>query len=337
MRDVAAGIVNPGDDILVRGSWFKHVAAPGCQVQGVVRDEQTGRPLAGATVLAGRTSGSSESLFRTTTDSAGHFLLSGVSARAKPTQVVALAPSDEPYIAKTLDAALERPGDRATINFGLERGVWIEGQVTDKLTGRGVEATVIYHAWGDNPYLKRAGIGRPPRWENVRRNTDGDGHFRLLGLPGKGLVSAATANDYAFGVGVERLGTSDSLRKRTQPNFRPQESNTVVEIDVDEHVESVRCDIELESGRQRQGVVLGPDGAPLEGVRFGAGWKEHWVGDRPLEAAQFTVEQLIPGRSRPLVFLHEARKLIGTIDVSGDGDDPLEVRMQPWAGVRGRV
>lgn len=346
LRDVAAGVVNPEEDIVVCGATFEQAAAPGCSVEGTVRDHQTAQPLPGVTVLAQRWSGGYTPLFRTTTDADGHYRLSGISARAKPTQVVALAAPDAPYIAKTFDATLERPGDRATVDFGLERGVWIEGQVTDRVTGRGVESAVSYHAWSDNPYLKRAGIGRLPRLENVRRNTDRDGNFRLLGLPGGGLVSAS-ASGYAVGVVSENLadpktgipiGTQRNIRRDiTQPNIVLERCNTIVKIDVAEQASVVRCDIELEPGRQRSGAVLGPDGQPLQGVHVVAGWNEHWLGDQPLEGARFTVEQLVPGRKRTLVFEHEARKLIGTIEASGDGDDPLEVRLQPWATVRGRV
>jgi hypothetical protein len=49
------------------------------------------------------------------------------------------------------------------------------------------------------------------------------------------------------------------------------------------------------------------------------------------------VNSLVPGKSRRLVFRHDARRLIGTLVVSGDGSDPLTVTLGPWATVTGRV
>ncbi|HWB13652.1 MAG TPA: M56 family metallopeptidase [Pirellulales bacterium] len=338
IRKLALELINPLDDFTVYGSSFEHAAAPGCQVEGSVRDESTGQPLAGVLVRAERWSGSYDALLRTTTDADGHYRLSGISARAKATQVVAMAAPDLAYIAKTLSTTLERPGDRATIDFGLERGVWIEGQVIDKVTGQGVQSSVYYHAWGDNPYLSRTGTWRTPLFERCRCHTDREGHFRLLALPGRGLLSVEVSGGYAMGVGADKLpGPSNSIRARTQPNLRLEASAAVVEVDVAEEAGTIQRQIELDPGRKRRGTVLGPDGEPLEGAHLAAGWTEHSFGEKRLDGSQFTVEELVPGRTRTVVLVHEARKLIGSIDVSGDSDEPLQVRLQPWAAVRGRV
>ncbi|MGH7136384.1 MAG: hypothetical protein ACREHD_11635, partial [Pirellulales bacterium] len=338
-REIAMNVGNPREDLLVYGSSFEHVAAPGCEVEGVVRDAKTHAPLPGVTVVAERWSGGFEPLFRATTDGNGHYRLSGISARSKPTQLAALAGPDSPYIAKVFDAKLERPGDRATVDFELSRGVWLAGRVTDKATGRGVEGVVSYHAFADNPNLKRTGDGfSPATFKTTRANTDSEGDFRLLVLPGRGLVAADAGGGYAIGIGSDKLRDPKAgISSETQPNIRPEQCNAIIEVVIAEDADAVRYDIELEPGRQRSGGVLGPAGEPLAGAHLVAGWKERWFGDRPLDGVQFTIEELVPGRKRTVVVLHEAHKLIGAIEVSGDGDAPFEVRLQPWAAVRGRL
>ena len=56
-----------------------------------------------------------------------------------------------------------------------------------------------------------------------------------------------------------------------------------------------------------------------------------------LRTATATVARLHPARSRRVTFVHEGRKLVGSLLARGDGDAPYTVVMRPWATVTGRI
>jgi hypothetical protein len=59
--------------------------------------------------------------------------------------------------------------------------------------------------------------------------------------------------------------------------------------------------------------------------------------DDPLSGAAFTVESLTPNEPRLLQFRHEGKKLSGSLVVRGDEKDSLQVRLEPWATLNGRL
>ena len=44
-----------------------------------------------------------------------------------------------------------------------------------------------------------------------------------------------------------------------------------------------------------------------------------------------------PKEPRALVFIHQEKKLVGVVRVSGNEKDPAEVKVGPWATLRGRL
>ena len=58
----------PQSEITYHGAAFDHVAGPGLEIVGTVRDKDTGKPLAGVTVQTRTTWGNPFSILKTTTD-----------------------------------------------------------------------------------------------------------------------------------------------------------------------------------------------------------------------------------------------------------------------------
>src|SRR5262249_5178287 len=141
------------------GIRFDHVATPSQRIVGVVRDKDTGKPIAGAVVrsktLADGPWDLRTHLFRAVTDKDGRYRITGMP-RGKGTQLQANRPSDLPYL-MALKEAGERPGlEPVTLDFALKRGVWIDVKVTDKVTGKPVACWLEYAPFADNPHLKEA-------------------------------------------------------------------------------------------------------------------------------------------------------------------------------------
>jgi hypothetical protein len=75
---------------------------------------------------------------------------------------------------------------------------------------------------------------------------------------------------------------------------------------------------------------MGPDGKPLAGARWG------WLGET-LEGSDFTVRSPKANEKRLLHLVHEDKKLAGLLILQGEEKGPVQVRLQPWGTVSGRV
>src|SRR5262249_23065516 len=94
-------------------------------------------------------------------------------------------------------------------------------------------------------------------------------------------------------------------------------------------------------GTMPRGTVVGPDGKPLAGTKafgltaYGLGWR-NWS-RTPLKSAEFTVYGLDVNEEREVMFFHESKHLAGIVKVSGHGKGPLNVKLEPWGIVMGRL
>jgi RNA polymerase sigma factor (sigma-70 family) len=328
-----------------RGVPFDLLAVPTRPVVGVVRDKETGKPLAGVVVRSYKVGGADDfnGLVRTNTDKEGRYRLVGLP-KDPGNAIMAEAwgrtprPEDLPYL-----AAIHNVGDApglgpVTVDVGLRRGVWVKGRVIDKATGKGAAAGFDYFCFGDNPFANDLPLphGLPSNW------TRKDGTFRVVALPGRGLLGVRASSDhYRMGVGAEEIkrkapGSGQFLDTRPY-HLYPGNEHTIAEISPKAGDETITCDVYLDPGRTLQGTVLGPDGKPLAGARVrGLRPMAYWENE-PLKTAEFTILALGPGETRTLEMVQEERKLAGRLVVPGDEKAPVRVRLEPWGVVTGRL
>src|SRR5690606_3903009 len=120
---------------------FTCVVGPSVPITGVVRNADTGEPLAGVTVKSHGISGWLPDFVRAVTDARGRYRLEGMPIAADNT-IVALALGDEPYLTLRKQAPTQSDQDELEVDFDLPMGVWLEGSVTDKQTGRGLTGSM---------------------------------------------------------------------------------------------------------------------------------------------------------------------------------------------------
>ena len=323
--------------LTVHGSSFEHITSPSRPIEGVVRDGKTGQPLPGVSIRAAATLSFTGLInyMRTTSDARGRYRLDGI-AEGGQDRVIAIPPSDQSYLPVMMLVDVGRGNGPAPLDLTLRKGVWIHGRVTDAASGEPLDADVEYHAFDDNPHL-----GPNPGYEMRAVRTETDGSFRVLGLPGRGFVAAKVSDGrYVRGVGLAALFEGRNGRDivhATHPIFTNADAVSVVAgIDPAEDAEKIACELKPSTGRKRTGLVHGPDGKPLTGfVAFGL--KPGWDFNPPSTSAEFAVTALAPFEQRRLVFRHDERKLIGTLNVPGDGNGALIATLGPWSSVTGRV
>lgn len=251
------------------GASFQHAAAPTKPIIGVVRDRDTKKPLPGITIrshmLATRPMHITD-IVQTTTDAEGRFRLTGMPM-GKGNAVLAIPGDDQPYPIITTDVP-DSPGlDPVTIDIELRRGVWIEGRITDKLTGQPVQTQVEYFSMYGNPNLRDyPGFIATIPFHLVP--TKDDGTYRIVGLPGPGLIGVFHEDGYLVAPKREdEFGTKEpSLNTAPWAITHPVNYAALARIDPPKGVNAVKQDVTLVPAYRIRGTVLGPDGKPAAGA-----------------------------------------------------------------------
>jgi RNA polymerase sigma factor (sigma-70 family) len=342
---------------------FTHTADPCRVLTGVVRDKDSGKPVAGAVVRGEWPVRFPAYYNRTTTDKEGRYRLTGlplVPSGGPSHAVVALPPTGKPYLALRRMLPADPDAKEATFDFDLPRGVRLEGQVRDRATGRGVLASLRYLLF-TNP---TAGAGTPPGaagetyykdpYDSSSNQTDNEGRFRMVVVPGRGVLGATALGEqqgrYRTGVGGDKIEGLSRIQRNVfavpfgAQGFPPAEQASPDQFDILAEVKaekgaSVKCDLELDPGRTLTVQVRGPDGKPRNGVQVDGQFAHARFAQRPQEPvpAEFTVYGLEPGKGRTLLLEHPGEGLAARCDLRGDERGPVVVTLQPAAAVVGRL
>jgi hypothetical protein len=324
------------------GASFRHVAAPTKPIVGVVRDKETKKPLAGVKIhsytLATRPN-HIDHIIETTTDAAGRYQLRGMP-KGEGNKIMLVPLHDQPYLpvhAKVPDS----PGlDPVAVDFALKRGVWIEGKITDKVTGKPLKAGAEYFALWANPNVRDyEGFDGTVLIGGNGSSGNSDGTYRVVGLPGPGLVVVWRVDDYLLALERDDEFRIEKKGLSTAPyQLLPlQNYGAFARIDPPKAVDSVKRDVTLDPGWTFTGTVLGPDGKPLAGTRSNGltGWG--WRNKEGTETAEFTVRGFNPRRPHDLFFRQQETGLVGLAQPPKKNGGTITVQMQPGARVTGRL
>jgi RNA polymerase sigma factor (sigma-70 family) len=325
------------------GATFDYITAPPMLLEGTVSDQDTGTPLAGALVRQqiAYDFGWAEEELTATTDASGHYVLNGLSrSPARAYQGITFAlPAGARYLRATFPPTAPEVGKPAKLDVKLKRGALVKGRVTDKATGKPVQAVVEYFTFADNPHVRGVRGLTPLQTVSSKK----DGTFTLAILPGRGILAAKTdemrRGMYLHGQGADTIAGLDA--RIGGFNTRPHgcltwQFNTFVGINVDDKAESVACDLQLHPSKTVKGTILGPDGRPLAGATisgpFGSG-----TSLRDLPSAAFTLPTVNPHKAEAYFFEHRKKNLAAAVIVKGDEGEGLTVKLQPAATITGRV
>jgi beta-lactamase regulating signal transducer with metallopeptidase domain len=322
---------------LYYGAQFTHAAAPTKPVVGVVKDKDTGKPLAGVRIEGSKTAeypvfGATG--IKTTTDQNGRYRLVGLP-KGRGNQVHVIPGKDLPYLGAGLEVP-DGPGlEPVVFDISLTRGIVIEGRVTDQATGKALKAYVNYNAHRDNPNLSSA-----PGFDASRSQctTEPDGSFRIVGLPGRGLLSAMEirgGDRYLTGVGLpEGLNQDEPLP--IVPNAMQMQFNAFAQLEPPKGATTVHQDLVLQTGITRTVRAIGPDGKPIAGaqIKFQPNIADF---TQPQSKAEFDVKGLRAKEIRVLEACHDGLKLAGLVEVHADDKEIALLKLQPWGTVVGTL
>ncbi len=317
----------------IHGADFTFTAVPGRPVEGIIRDAKTNQPMAGVEVRSEHFAGSNFAGIndlRTRTDAQGHFRLVGFP-KGRGNQLLIVPNDDQPYFMQEVDVPDPLGIAPVPVEIALHMGIWIQGKVTDKETGKPVPGTWLhYFPFLDNKFAQATpefGPGREVDGTSYqdRYQTKADGTYRLVGLRGRAIVGAVSHSEkpYLRGAGFE------SIKGMDQKGILPTYFNPVYisrffphsmkEINPPDGAEVVHLDLELYSGAKARLRVVDSQGKPVVGVKA-AGRIGRGAYDRKDQEAEFDVLNLAPGEDRMVLVRHEGRKLGKAVHVH-EGDD----------------
>ncbi len=247
---------------------FEYAAAPTTPIEGVIRDKDTGRPIAGI-VLRGMVFKEHNLVpvpnVEATTDAQGRYRLDGLPKG--PAYRLFLEPAAGlPYIKATFRVAGGSPGlDPLKFDIALKRGVLVRGRVTDKATGAPARGHIAAYSFADNPHVDEFPGYRESRGTDAR--VEDDGRYEVVTLPGRGLIACQSNQGlYRGGIGAEaikgydpRTGFINTLPHLCDANVY----HAIAELAVDPRSESSTMDIRLDPGRTLSMTIVDPEGKPV--------------------------------------------------------------------------
>ena len=335
-----------GDRYGVYGAQFEHLATPGRTIRGVVRDKETGEPIAGVQVRSTSTGSSAMS------DQNGRYELPG--CLKQPRHRVEAVPMEQPFFATNVQ--ISDTGGLAPIDLDLQlvQGIQVRGRVTDRKTGKPVSAaSVHYSPLYPNEHAATLGdtIGKPCSQAAIQP----DGSFAITVMPGPGVV-AVQAFEY-YGRYMPALVTRDELVKHFKgvevPRIHSDSALSVYDgsalsallqknynemklIDPAEGAQGLTLDLVLDPGATLTGKLIDQNGKPVTGASA-IGLTSHVFHVDEIETDAFEVRAVNPRRGRHVLFYHKARNLGAVVDVEGDESGTLIVKMQSCGAVSGQL
>jgi RNA polymerase sigma factor (sigma-70 family) len=321
---------------------LEFAAAPARPIQGVVRDKDTGRPVAGVALKAAVYD--EHSLIPTdgieaTTDDRGHYRIDGLP-RALAYRIF-IEPGDSgPYTKGSLRAPGDAPAfEPVTFDIALKRGILVRGTVTDKVTGQPVNAGIDVYAFVDNPHVRDyPGF----RSSALARSFVVDGRYEIVALPGRCLIAAVTGgyvDGYRRGVGAEAIKGYDpkNIGFNTFPHMCISSGyNVLAEVNLDPKAETAELDLQVDPGRKITAFPADPDGQRVAGTMV-MGADDSSGLEQLKESTAFDIVALDPSSPRRVTVKHAERKLIGSVYLKGDEKGPVTIPLQPYGTVAGRI
>ncbi len=312
---------------------FDMAAAPGRAIEGTVRDRDTGQPIAGARIQDWMG-------LNHESDAQGRFRLSGQPKGPNNLpNFLYVSVDDQPYIkfGKALDET--RGFEPVRLDIALKRGIWAEGSVTNRATGKPARAVVVYYPFRDNPNVKdypdatfvNNHMGDEPEFP-----TDADGRFRIPVLPGGGLLAVcATDPGYQF---AEPLDEKTAGNVLYLGDFRiyPLPKHALLPIDAPAGKTLVIPPIALAAGRTQHIRIVDRDGKPVSGAKVQCLQSGSLAGES-IPEDEMTFIHANPGKAESLIFWQGDRSLGVRIDLKGDEPDPVRLVLQPTGSVVGRL
>jgi len=330
------------------GSGFEWVLQPTRPITGIVRDAQTGQPLANVTVASQVMAGGGmlDDSVRTRTGPDGRFRLVGMPKGVG--NELHVTPDDEqPYFMQEVAVPDPTGMGPVEVEVKLTRGLWITGRVTNKATGEPVYGRLHYLPFLDNAAAVAAfgligGIARVPggAMAQMHYKTDADGRFRLVGLPGPAIVGVVAIGPFRQGAGALEIdGRDEHGDFATFANPIPASvrwPTAMRKIEPTEGAPAIVCDLEVDPGETMTVELVDAGGQALAHCAVLGSSGRGSYGDALEAGPEVALTQLGAGEKR-LLRVHQAERCLGLATQVTLEHGPRQLVLRPCTTVVGRL
>jgi hypothetical protein len=332
----------------VFGSQFERAIPPSVPVEGLITDEETGKPIPGARILQFSVNNINGlwAYLSATTDAHGHYRIEGLDTGSINEFTILI--SDLPYFSAAFGIDPAKALEPIRKDLKLRHGVWVVGRAYDRATGKPVSGAVSYIPFQSNEFARkfRDGRGRAP---GQGSSAGADGNFRAVVMPGRGVLCLqCRSGDYRFDFGKSEIkefaNPSPSRRRNRESDYLPSDRyHSVREIDVPPNAEEVRADLSVEPGQNVVLKLTDVAGKPLAGIdtyglRFPDPAFRNGRGQMFVDGDSATLYASYPGEARRIWLKHRASGLTRLFDfVTKGGETERTIVLEPPAVVTGRL
>lgn len=335
------------------GAKFDYTAEPMQIITGIVRDQDSQEPLAGAVVEVGQFGGSLLSVLRfvsATTDARGRYRLVGLPKQpdgARPIRLEVSPNSDQPYFRTDVTMSTKAEGlGPVKFDIELKRAALVTGRLIDQQTDESVVGYVSYFPYVDNAvaadysnfHAGRTSVGHDDWYRTAK-----DGSYRVPAIRGRGVVvaKAAAAPNYRIAHGADKIGWKSQPRDQLVYHLHgPEVANSVREVNIAGD-EAKGQDIALVPLSRQQIRLIDRAGQPVMNVRVG-GWRpssalnetDEFHRARPGDGSSVDLLGLAMDGRRLILFSQDDRKL-GKVIVADRTTE--SVTLEPHGTFTGRL
>ena len=329
------------------GNQFTHVATPARPIVGRVTDKETGEPVVGAVVnsslmwsasfdggkIVHLQTGNDESW--TVTDKNGEYRLEGLP-RAKNVYVRVAGSGD--YLTKSSHSADTSGNDLtpAKLDFNLDKGMRIEGRITNAATREGVQGLI--------EFFTNSSPGRmaPMRSGPRQKRSGPDGRFSIVVPKKDGQLAFTAFNAHKFeSKSLNKINEADELSAASAAtastgamvSWRASTQFQAV-ADIKANDAPHKLELGVTPADFVTGKAVSHDGKSLGTVTY-TGWANgpNWQNAASDELKVYGIK---PGERRIVGVVSEDARLSGFM-VLKEPKDGFTVKLQPWSAIRGRI
>ncbi len=320
------------------------VAEPEKIIRGSVKDADSGKGRPNILVQLVRILGPH---LETRTDAEGHYEFHG-ARKAKSYLLEVESDSAAAYMASHVQVH-DTPGYQpVTAEIPVKKGVIITGQMIDQSTGKPIDGRVEVAALVGNPFVKKF----PAFDSEVRRtssveNTDADGVFRVVAIPGPVLLMGGpsmTFADLKYKSSVPdpnyrryfRMESGSLSYYGLGGGFSPIMGGYFKVLEIKPDAKVVEQNIVLERLPALTIQIQDAEGKPLTNVYVTGqtaegGWSPCY------DKSSCSAYGIQPGKPRVMIFYHQVRKLAASITLKGDEKQPVVVKLGAAGAIKGRL
>ena len=302
--------------------------APTRPLIGRITDAVTGEPVAGITIAPMVSDGNPLQHVKATTDSEGRYRMTGLRIGAE-IHLRTAVDLERRYL--PCDARVPKNDglSQMTQDFALHKGVLVTGTVRESKSGKPVRsARIAHYAMTANPFMLR---GRVLTWDPSTQ-TRRDGSFRLLVLPGEGVISVF-ARGYLT---LDQLPEAPDLASLpTSVGLSSHRNMAVHVVKFTEQTETQDLKLTVQRGRPFDVRIIDAAGRPVSGAFvFDAAGRGRWS-EAPLTGAEVTLGAFNAKAPRTIRAAHRERGLVGRLVLDHAGGPAI--LMTPGGRIRGRL